>query len=80
MRMLVSEPIILALSVYMAFVYGLLYLFLTFYPIIFQEIHGFSPGVGGLPFLGKHIDGQTLESETPCGFVERETQMIRNIR
>jgi hypothetical protein len=36
----------------MAFVYGLLYLLLTFYPIIFQRIHGMNPGVGGLPFLG----------------------------
>lgn len=50
--MLVSEPIVLALSVYMAFVYGLLYLFLSFYPVVFQEIHGFNQGVGGLPFLG----------------------------
>lgn len=34
MRMLISEPIVLALSIYMAFVYGLLYLFLSFYPIV----------------------------------------------
>ncbi|KAF2722672.1 MFS general substrate transporter [Polychaeton citri CBS 116435] len=52
MRMLFTEPIVLAISVYMAFVYGLLYLFLTFYPIVFQGIHGFNPGVGGLPFFG----------------------------
>jgi len=52
MRMLVSEPIVLALSIYMAFVYGLLYLFLTFYPIVFQQIHGWNEGVGGLPFFG----------------------------
>lgn len=36
----------------MAFIYGLLYLFLTAYPIVFQRIHGFNPGVGGLPFFG----------------------------
>lgn len=34
LRMLISEPIVLALSIYMAFVYGLLYLFLSFYPIV----------------------------------------------
>ncbi|EMD01090.1 hypothetical protein BAUCODRAFT_118800 [Baudoinia panamericana UAMH 10762] len=51
-RMLFTEPIVLSLSIYMAFVYGLLYLFLTFYPIVFQQIHGFNQGVGGLPFLG----------------------------
>ncbi|EME49321.1 hypothetical protein DOTSEDRAFT_84740 [Dothistroma septosporum NZE10] len=52
MRMLFTEPIVLLLSIYMAFIYGLLYLFLTFYPIVFQQLHGMSPGVGGLPFLG----------------------------
>ena len=52
LRMLISEPIVLLLSIYMSFIYGLLYLFLTAYPIVFQRIHGFSPGVGGLPFFG----------------------------
>ncbi|KAG9585621.1 MFS general substrate transporter, partial [Aureobasidium melanogenum] len=52
MRMLFTEPIVLLLSIYMAFVYGLLYLFLTFYPIVFQQVHGMSPGVGGLPYFG----------------------------
>jgi DHA1 family multidrug resistance protein-like MFS transporter len=53
MRMLVKEPIVLLLSIYMAFVYGLLYLFLTFYPIVFQGIHGMKPGVSGLPYFGE---------------------------
>ncbi|KAI4144337.1 MAG: hypothetical protein LQ340_006693 [Diploschistes diacapsis] len=52
LRILFGEPIVLLLSIYMAFIYGLLYLFLTAYPITFQQIHGFSPGVGGLPFFG----------------------------
>ena len=39
----------------MAFIYGLLYLFLTAYPIVFQKIHGFSGGVGGLPYFGMII-------------------------
>lgn len=52
MRMLFTEPIVLLLSIYMAFIYGLLYLFLTAYPIVFQQIRGFNLGVGGLPFLG----------------------------
>jgi len=52
LRLLVTEPIVLLLSIYMAFVYGLLYLFLTAYPIVFQQIHGMSPGVGGLPYFG----------------------------
>ena len=52
LRILVTEPIVLLLSIYMAFIYGLLYLFLTAYPIVFQQIHRMNPGVGGLPFFG----------------------------
>ena len=52
LRLLVTEPIVLLLSIYMAFIYGLLYLFLTAYPIVFQQIHRMSPGVGGLPYFG----------------------------
>ncbi|KAL9607085.1 MAG: hypothetical protein Q9167_007966 [Letrouitia subvulpina] len=55
LRLLVSEPIVLLLSIYMAFIYGLLYLFLTAYPIVFQRIHRFNPGVGGLPYFGMII-------------------------
>ncbi|KAL1634727.1 hypothetical protein SLS56_002129 [Neofusicoccum ribis] len=59
LRMLISEPIVLLLSIYMAFVYGILYLFLTAYPIVFQQTHGMNLGVGGLPYFGM-ILGQLL--------------------
>ncbi|PNS19820.1 hypothetical protein CAC42_7787 [Sphaceloma murrayae] len=52
LRMLFTEPIVLLISIYMAFVYGLLYLMLTFYPIVFQQVHGMNQGVGGLPYFG----------------------------
>lgn len=52
LRMLASEPIVLLLSVYMAFIYGILYLFLTAYPLVFQGVHHMNLGVGGLPFFG----------------------------
>jgi DHA1 family multidrug resistance protein-like MFS transporter len=55
LRMLVTERIVLLLSVYMAFIYGLLYLFLTAYPLVFQGVHRMNPGVGGLPFFGAII-------------------------
>jgi hypothetical protein len=57
--MLISERIVLLLSIYMAFIYGLLYLFLTAYPLVFQGVHGMNLGVGGLPFFGM-ITGQLL--------------------
>jgi DHA1 family multidrug resistance protein-like MFS transporter len=55
MRLLFTEPIIFLLSLYMAFIYGLLYLFLTAYPVVFQGVHGMSPGIGGLPYFGMII-------------------------
>lgn len=57
LRLLFTEPIVLLLSIYMSFIYGLLYLFLTAYPIVFQQIHGMNGGVGGLPYFGM-IAGQ----------------------
>ena len=51
-RLLISEPIILAITIYMSFIYGLLYCFLTAYPLVFQDVHGIKPGVAGLPFFG----------------------------
>ncbi|KAI9049928.1 hypothetical protein LZ554_006075 [Drepanopeziza brunnea f. sp. 'monogermtubi'] len=59
MRLLFTEPIVLLLSIYMAFIYGLLYLFLILYPVVFQRIHGMSGGIGGLPYFGM-IVGQII--------------------
>ena len=39
----------------MSFVYGMLYLSLTGYAIVFGQIHGMSPGVSGLPYIGMII-------------------------
>ncbi|KAN0102174.1 MFS general substrate transporter [Hyaloscypha variabilis] len=52
LHMLIVEPIVLLMSIYAAFIYGLLYLFLTAYPKIFQGVYGMRPGVSGLPELG----------------------------
>jgi len=55
LRLLFTEPVVLALTVYMSFIYGLLYLFLTAYPLVFQGVHGMNAGVGGLPFFGMMV-------------------------
>ncbi|KAJ9141828.1 MFS general substrate transporter [Pleurostoma richardsiae] len=57
LRLLFFEPIVTLLSIYMAFIYGLLYLFLTAYPFVFQGIHHMTPGIAGLTFFGM-IAGQ----------------------
>jgi len=50
--LLFYEPIVLLLSLYIAVVYAILYSFFSAFPIVFQEIRGWSPGIGGLAFLG----------------------------
>ncbi|KAF3930928.1 hypothetical protein ABW19_dt0208147 [Dactylella cylindrospora] len=52
LKMLVFSPIILLLSLYMAVVYGYLYLLFTTFYLVFQGIYGFSTGSVGLSYLG----------------------------
>lgn len=52
LRMLFTEPIVFLVTIYMSFIYGLMYALLDAYPIVFQGIHGMNLGVGGLPFIG----------------------------
>ncbi|GAA6055392.1 hypothetical protein JCM3770_001086 [Rhodotorula araucariae] len=53
--LLFKESIILAFSIYAAFIYGILYLFFGAYPIVYQQERGWSPGIGGLPFIAVGI-------------------------
>ena len=53
--MLFTEPILFFITLYNAFVYGILYLFLTAVPLIFVGEYGWSQGVGELPYLGMLI-------------------------
>ncbi|KAL6229418.1 hypothetical protein BDW75DRAFT_235223 [Aspergillus navahoensis] len=50
--LLFREPIVFLLSVYMAIVYGTLYMLFAAFPIVYQEGRGWNQGVGGLSFLG----------------------------
>ncbi|KAL3461705.1 MFS multidrug transporter [Aspergillus heterothallicus] len=52
LRLLFGEPLILAVTIYLSFIYGLLYCFLTAYTIVFQGVYGMNAGVGGLPLFG----------------------------
>lgn len=49
--MLVMEPILILVTLYMGLIYGILYMFFQSYPIAFQEQRGWNLGVGALPFL-----------------------------
>jgi multidrug resistance protein len=50
--LLFKEPIVLLSAVYVALVYGTLYMFFAAFPIVFEQVRGWNPGVGGLSFLG----------------------------
>ena len=50
--LLFREPIVLLLSLYMAVVYGTLYMLFGAFPIVYQQNRGWSPGIGGLSFIG----------------------------
>ncbi|KAM0424334.1 hypothetical protein ACHAPT_010480 [Fusarium lateritium] len=50
--LLFKEPIVLLLSIYMAIIYGTLYMLFAAFPIVYQQNRGWNQGVGGLAFLG----------------------------
>lgn len=47
-----TEPMIFLLNLYIALIYGLLYIWFESFPIVFIDIHRFSLGMEGLSFLG----------------------------
>ncbi|KAJ5771392.1 uncharacterized protein N7511_003443 [Penicillium nucicola] len=51
LRMLATEPIVTCISFYGAFVYGIMYLTLEVFPLVFQGARGWSKVIGALPFL-----------------------------
>lgn len=50
--MLFSSPVLLVISIYVAFVSGTLYLLLTTFASVFQGQYGFSTTISGLSYLG----------------------------
>ena len=50
--MLFTEPILFSFSFYMEFIYGVLFLNFTAYPVVFKAARGWSTGTSGLSFLG----------------------------
>ncbi|KZF20970.1 MFS general substrate transporter [Xylona heveae TC161] len=54
-RMLIYSPVILGVSLYMALVYGVIYLLFTTFSVVFQKTYGFSEGIAGLSYLGTGV-------------------------
>jgi len=51
-QLLFTEPIVFLLDLYIALIYGLLYIWFESFPIVFTGIYGFSLGLEGVAFLG----------------------------
>ncbi|CAI4052142.1 hypothetical protein SKDZ_15G4090 [Saccharomyces kudriavzevii ZP591] len=52
MKMLVAEPIVFVFSVYVAFIFAILFGFFEAYAVIYRGVYHMSIGVSGLPFIG----------------------------
>jgi DHA1 family multidrug resistance protein-like MFS transporter len=52
LKLLFREPIVLLITIYTAFIYGILYLFLEAYPIVFAQYRGINQAVATLPYIG----------------------------
>lgn len=53
--MLIYEPMLQAITLYMSFVYGVLYLFFEAFPVVFMEVHHLNGLQCALTFLGFFI-------------------------
>ena len=47
-----TEPMVFLLNLYIALIYGLLYIWFESFPIVFTGIYGFSLGLNGVSFVG----------------------------
>ncbi|OBZ77932.1 hypothetical protein A0H81_01635 [Grifola frondosa] len=66
----VREPIVQLLGIYMAFIYGLLYLFLTTIPSIFEGVYRQPVGIAGLHYFALGV-GLTGASQINARMLDR---------
>ncbi|SMN20546.1 similar to Saccharomyces cerevisiae YOR273C TPO4 Polyamine transport protein, recognizes spermine, putrescine, and spermidine [Maudiozyma saulgeensis] len=84
LKMLVVEPIVLVFSIYIAFIFAVLFAFFEAYPVIYRGVYHMDLGISGLPFLGigiglwigcifyLYIDRKYLFPKAPEGTPELE--------
>ena len=48
---------LLSVTLYMSFIYGVVYLLFEAFPFVFEKNHGFNTGEEGLAFLGFFFGG-----------------------
>ena len=55
LQLLFTSPIVMVLAIYIAFLFGYLYLFVTTFPLVFAETYHFSTSATGLTYLGMGV-------------------------
>jgi len=76
----ISEPICLALNLYIGLVYAILYVWIESFQLVFVEIYGFNLGENGLAFLGLFV-GATISYAAFCVYnAKYQIPMIRKYK
>jgi len=76
LKLLFTEPIVFFISLYIAFIYGMLYLLLTAFPIVFIQYHHIVGGKAYLPFIGLII-GQLFGGAIAFAFEPRYNRLMK---
>ncbi|GAA6035960.1 hypothetical protein JCM8097_005186 [Rhodosporidiobolus ruineniae] len=54
-QMLLREPVLVGITAWISFTWGVLYLFLVAIPLVFSKVYGFSTGEAGLVYITQFI-------------------------
>lgn len=76
-KLWISEPIVQLLGIYMAFVYGVMYLFLTTIPGIFTGVYGEEVGISGLNYIASGI-GMTMAAQINARLMDKIYVYFKN--
>ncbi|CAK5270620.1 unnamed protein product [Mycena citricolor] len=68
--LLYNEPIVQILALYMAFIYGVFYLFLTSMSVVFEQVYHEQVGIAGLNYIALGV-GVTLSSQINARAMDR---------
>ena len=69
-RMLATQPIVQVIALYMAYLFGLIYLIIAIFPQVWSDIYGESLGIGGLNYLALGL-GAVTGAQINIQFVDR---------
>jgi multidrug resistance protein len=76
-KLFMYEPIVQLLGLYMAFLYGLLYIYITTIPTIFRDVYHNGVGISGLHYLALGV-GLTAGSQTNARFMDKVYSLLKS--